>query len=67
MPNGVKVGIMLEETGLDYEPQRIDITASSTNLPAKPINALATLFGALSKALDVKTRDRIGLAPAGST
>jgi GST-like protein len=26
-PNGVKVGIMLEETGLAYEPHRIDIMA----------------------------------------
>ena len=27
-PNGVKVGIMLEETGLAYEAHRIDITAA---------------------------------------
>ena len=27
-PNGVKVGIMLEETGLAYEPHRIDILAN---------------------------------------
>ncbi len=26
-PNGVKVSFMLEETGLAYEPDRIDITA----------------------------------------
>jgi hypothetical protein len=26
-PNGVKVGIMLKETGLVYEPHRIDILA----------------------------------------
>ena len=26
-PNGVKVGIMLEETSLAYEPHRIDIMA----------------------------------------
>jgi GSH-dependent disulfide-bond oxidoreductase len=29
-PNGVKVAIMLEETGLAYEPHRIDITADET-------------------------------------
>jgi GST-like protein len=33
-PNGVKVGIMLEETGLDYEPHRIDITANESHDPA---------------------------------
>ena len=33
-PNGVKVGIMLEETGLAYEPHRIDITASENHDPA---------------------------------
>jgi GST-like protein len=27
-PNGVKVGIMLEETGLAYEAHRIDIMAN---------------------------------------
>ena len=27
-PNGVKIGIMLEETGLAYEPHRIDILAT---------------------------------------
>jgi len=32
-PNGVKVGIMLEETGLDYEPHRIDITANESHDP----------------------------------
>ncbi|WP_428629764.1 glutathione S-transferase N-terminal domain-containing protein [Sphingopyxis sp.] len=33
-PNGVKVGIMLEETGLAYEPHRIDIMASESHDPA---------------------------------
>src|SRR5215470_19793389 len=33
-PNGVKVGIMLEETGLTYEPHRIDIMAGENNDPA---------------------------------
>jgi GST-like protein len=33
-PNGVKVGIMLEETGLAYEPHRIDIMANENRDPA---------------------------------
>jgi GST-like protein len=33
-PNGVKVSIMLEETGLAYEPHRIDITAGESHDPA---------------------------------
>jgi GSH-dependent disulfide-bond oxidoreductase len=33
-PNGVKVGIMLEETSLAYEPHRIDITANESHDPA---------------------------------
>jgi len=33
-PNGVKVGVMLEETGLAYEPHRIDITADESHDPA---------------------------------
>ncbi|WP_188236838.1 glutathione S-transferase N-terminal domain-containing protein [Sphingopyxis sp. LK2115] len=33
-PNGVKVGIMLEETGLSYEPHRIDIMANESHDPA---------------------------------
>ena len=33
-PNGVKVGIMLEETGLAYEPHRIDIMADENHDPA---------------------------------
>jgi GST-like protein len=33
-PNGVKVGIMLEETGLVYEPHRIDIAANESHDPA---------------------------------
>lgn len=33
-PNGVKAGIMLEETGLAYEPHRIDITANESHDPA---------------------------------
>ncbi|ALJ13296.1 glutathione S-transferase N-terminal domain-containing protein [Sphingopyxis macrogoltabida] len=33
-PNGVKVGIMLEETGLPYEPHRIDIMANESHDPA---------------------------------
>lgn len=33
-PNGVKVGIMLEETGLAYEPHRIDILANDSHDPA---------------------------------
>ena len=33
-PNGVKVGIMLEETGIAYEPHRIDITANENRDPA---------------------------------
>src|SRR3546814_16445151 len=32
--NGVKVGIMLEETGLAYEPHRIDIMANESHDPA---------------------------------
>ncbi len=30
-PNGVKVGIMLEETGLEYEAHRIDITSNESH------------------------------------
>ena len=30
-PNGVKVGIMLEETSLAYEPHRIDIMAGDAS------------------------------------
>jgi len=33
-PNGVKIGIMLEETGLAYEPHRIDIGANESHDPA---------------------------------
>jgi len=33
-PNGVKVGIMLEETGIAYEPHRIDIMANENHDPA---------------------------------
>ena len=33
-PNGVKVSIMLEETGLEYEPHHIDITAGENQEPA---------------------------------
>jgi GST-like protein len=33
-PNGQKVGIMLEETGLAYEPHRIDILANESHDPA---------------------------------
>jgi GST-like protein len=33
-PNGVKVSIMLEETGLEYEPHFIDIAADETRDPA---------------------------------
>ncbi|MBR8460430.1 glutathione S-transferase N-terminal domain-containing protein [Burkholderia dolosa] len=33
-PNGVKVGIMLEETGLAYEAHRIDIVANENRDPA---------------------------------
>lgn len=33
-PNGVKVGIMLEETGLPYEPHRIDIMENENHEPA---------------------------------
>src|SRR3546814_20197645 len=33
-PNGVKVGIMLEETSLAYEPHRIDIMAAANHDPA---------------------------------
>src|SRR3546814_20708549 len=32
-PNGVKVGLMLEETGLAYEPHRIDIMAAENHDP----------------------------------
>ena len=32
-PNGVKVGIMLEETSLAYEPHRIDIMANESHDP----------------------------------
>jgi GST-like protein len=33
-PNGVKISIMLEETGLDYEAHRIDIIANESHDPA---------------------------------
>jgi GST-like protein len=33
-PNGVKVSIMLEETGLPYEPHLIDIMKNESNTPA---------------------------------
>jgi GSH-dependent disulfide-bond oxidoreductase len=33
-PNGVKVGIMLEETGLPYEAHRVDIMANENRDPA---------------------------------
>lgn len=33
-PNGVKVSIMLEETGIEYEWHRIDITANESHDPA---------------------------------
>lgn len=33
-PNGVKVGIMLEETCLAYEAHRVDIMASENQDPA---------------------------------
>jgi len=33
-PNGVKVGIMLEETGLEYDAHRIDILANENRDPA---------------------------------
>jgi GSH-dependent disulfide-bond oxidoreductase len=33
-PNGVKVGILLEETGLTYEPHRIDTMANENHDPA---------------------------------
>lgn len=33
-PNGVKVGIMLEETSLAYEPHRINIMADESHAPA---------------------------------
>ncbi len=33
-PNGVKIGIMLEETNLAYEPHRIDIMADESHDPA---------------------------------
>ena len=33
-PNGVKIGIMLEETGLAYEPHRVDIMANESHDPA---------------------------------
>ena len=33
-PNGVKVSIMLEETGLPYEPHRVDIMANESHDPA---------------------------------
>src|SRR4051812_23598721 len=32
-PNGVKVSIMLEETGLAYEPHLVDITKSESHAP----------------------------------
>ncbi|CAG9168970.1 hypothetical protein LMG23992_01361 [Cupriavidus laharis] len=32
-PTGVEVGIMLEETGLDYEPHRIDIMENENHDP----------------------------------
>ena len=32
-PNGVKASIMLEETGLPYEPHLVDITADQSHTP----------------------------------
>ena len=43
-PNGVKVGIMLEETSLAYEPHRIDIMADECHDPAWPSGTPLTLF-----------------------
>ncbi|MPW22633.1 glutathione S-transferase [Paraburkholderia sp. CNPSo 3157] len=47
-PNGVKVGIMLEETGLPYEPHRIDIIASenqdSAFLALNPNGKIPAIF-----------------------
>src|SRR5215217_7794455 len=38
-PNGVKVSIMLEETGLDYEPHAVDIGKNETwNAPYLSLN-----------------------------
>jgi len=33
-PNGVKIGIMLEESGLAYEPHRVDIMTNESHDPA---------------------------------
>ncbi len=33
-PNGVKISIMFEETGLEYEPHRVDIMAGENHDPA---------------------------------
>ncbi len=47
-PNGVKVGIMLEETGLLYEPHRIDILANenqdSAFLALNPNGKIPAIF-----------------------
>src|SRR5690242_19463169 len=47
-PNGVKVGIMLEETSLAYEPHRIDIMADEIHVPAflalNPIGKIPAIY-----------------------
>ncbi len=47
-PNGVKVGIMLEETGLEYEPHRIDVLADETHdqafLALNPNGKIPTIY-----------------------
>jgi glutathione S-transferase len=43
-PNAVKVGIMLEDTSLAYEPHRIDIMADECHDPAWPSGTPLTLF-----------------------
>jgi GST-like protein len=48
-PNGVKVGIMLEETSLAYEPHRIDIMADESHQPAflalNPNGKIPAIYG----------------------
>ena len=47
-PNGVKVGIMLEETRLAYEPHRIDIMADESHdsafLALNPNGKIPTIY-----------------------
>jgi len=58
-PNGVKVGIMLEETGLAYEPHRIDIMfAGKAYEDKRPRDRYATESARLLGVLDERLAGR---------